>query len=92
MSETSYCVVGLRGAVLGRQGPLPAPLTATVLNQLSPVDRMIKTKDLWVKRADLTLSKILFYILFWGAHVAVFAAGWFVMTSLQAGAIVLTLG
>lgn len=77
---------------MGRQNPLPAPLTATVLNQLSLVDRMVTSKDPWVKRADLTLSKILFYILFWGAHIAIFAVGWFVMTLLKAGAVVLILG
>lgn len=52
---------------------------------------MITSKDPWVKRADLTLPKILYYILFWGAHFAVFAAGWFVMTLLKAGAVALIL-
>lgn len=40
---------------------------------------MATAKDSWLKRADLTVSKIIFYILFWGVHIAIFAVGWFVV-------------
>lgn len=44
---------------------------------------MATTKDSWLKRADLTVSNIIFYLLFWGVHVAIFAVGWFVVTLIK---------
>lgn len=40
---------------------------------------MIASNDSWLKRADLTPSKIAFYILFWGIHIGLFAVGWYVI-------------
>jgi len=37
---------------------------------------MIASNASWFKKADLTGWKIIFYILFWGMHIGLFAVGW----------------
>lgn len=38
---------------------------------------MVVANESWLKRADLTPTKLLFYTLFWVAHFGVFALGWY---------------
>ncbi|KAJ5871253.1 uncharacterized protein N7529_003606 [Penicillium soppii] len=35
----------------------------------------------WFKRSGWTFSRILFYLLFWGFHILLFAIGWYVLDS-----------
>lgn len=42
---------------------------------------MVASNDSWLKRADLTTSKIFFYLGFWGFHFGVFALGWYLQAS-----------
>jgi hypothetical protein len=37
----------------------------------------------WLKKADLTVSKVLFHLIFWGLHIGIFAAGWYESEYLQ---------
>ncbi|KAJ5483006.1 Riboflavin synthase-like beta-barrel [Penicillium diatomitis] len=34
-------------------------------------------KKSWLERAELSSGKLLFYVIFWGGHFAVFAGGWY---------------
>ncbi|KAF7714571.1 Ferric reductase [Penicillium ucsense] len=34
-------------------------------------------KKSWLERAELSSGKVLFYVIFWGGHFAVFAGGWY---------------
>ncbi|KAI2795237.1 hypothetical protein POX_a01842 [Penicillium oxalicum] len=34
-------------------------------------------KKSWLERAELSAGKLLFYFIFWGGHLAVFAGGWY---------------
>lgn len=38
---------------------------------------MAAINESWLKRADLTVSKILFHLIFWGLHIGLFAVGWY---------------
>ncbi|KAJ5206383.1 Riboflavin synthase-like beta-barrel [Penicillium cf. griseofulvum] len=35
----------------------------------------------WLNRVDLTVSKVLFHLGFWGLHIGIFAAGWYIQAS-----------
>lgn len=51
---------------------------------------MATSKDHWLKRVNLTVSNVIFYVLFWGVHIAIFAVGWFVVTPSERCRFVLT--
>ncbi|KAJ5700733.1 hypothetical protein N7536_003746 [Penicillium majusculum] len=42
---------------------------------------MAAVQDSWLKRADLTVSKVLFHLFFWGSHIGIFAVGWYLQAS-----------
>ncbi|CAI7572797.1 unnamed protein product [Penicillium glandicola] len=42
---------------------------------------MAAAQDSWMKRADLTVSKVLFYLFFWGLHIGLFALGWYLQAT-----------
>ncbi|KAJ5597317.1 hypothetical protein N7537_007401 [Penicillium hordei] len=42
---------------------------------------MASAQDSWWKRADLTVSKVLFHLFFWGSHIGIFAVGWYLQAS-----------
>lgn len=44
---------------------------------------MVVSNETWLKRHDVTVSKVGFYVLFWIAHFGVFAAGWYAQESDQ---------
>lgn len=47
-------------------------------------ERMATVQDSWLKRADLTVSKVLFHLFFWGSHIGIFAVGWYAFWRLSA--------
>jgi NADPH oxidase len=40
---------------------------------------MAAAKASWLQRADLTFSKVLFHLFFWGLHIGLFAVGWYAL-------------
>jgi NADPH oxidase len=32
----------------------------------------------WWNKSELTVSKVLFHLFFWGSHIGIFAVGWYV--------------
>ncbi|CEO59781.1 Putative Cytochrome b-245 heavychain subunit beta [Penicillium brasilianum] len=42
---------------------------------------MVATNESWLKRVDLTPTKLLFYASFWATHLGLFALGWYIQAT-----------
>ncbi|KAJ5606548.1 Riboflavin synthase-like beta-barrel [Penicillium lagena] len=42
---------------------------------------MAVSNDSWIRRHDLTWSKMVFYLFFWGAHFGLFGVGWYLQAT-----------
>ncbi|KAJ5823650.1 Riboflavin synthase-like beta-barrel [Penicillium robsamsonii] len=42
---------------------------------------MAAAQDSWLKRANVTVSGVLFHLFFWGLHIGLFALGWYLQAT-----------